>query len=152
MILCIDIMHAIIIIIACTINSIMCLHHAMRHAITTLNFKGYSQADKALAGYGRHSSGGECLEGFKMVLYVLPSLTGTTLSVTTLSVTPTDLATATVTEGKTTTEVSNARETTSEDLTMDYTIGTTTDGTATIAGVNSLKFVLVFVTSILLSV
>ena len=121
----------------------MCLHHAMRHAITTLNFKGYSQADKALAGYGRHSSGGECLEGFKMVLYVLPSLTGTIPSVMTLSVTPTDLAT---------TEVSNSRETTSKGLTTDYTIGTTTDGTATIAGVNSLKFVFVFVTSILLSV
>ena len=90
-----------------------------------------------------------------MVLYVLSSSTGTTSSITTHSVTTTDLVNATITKGEPTTQVSSAREATSESLIMDYTIGTTTDGTATIAGgVNSLKlvFVMYTVTSILLSV
>ena len=82
-----------------------------------------------------------------MVLYVLSSSTGTTSSITTHSVT--------TTKGEPTTQVNSAREATSESLITDYTIGTTTDGTATIAGgVNSLKlvFVMYTVTSILLSV
>ena len=71
-------------------------------ATSTLSFlAGYSPGDRPLAGYSDNSSGGECLLGYKMVLYVQsndpPTTTEPTTTPTTEETTTTPLITTTVT-------------------------------------------------------
>ena len=57
---------------------------------------GYSPGDRPLAGYQDNMSGGECLQGFKMAIYVQPTDPPTTtqsITPTTAQVTTTDLPT-----------------------------------------------------------
>ena len=105
------------------------------------SYVGYSPGDRPLAGYSENTSGGECLQGYKMVLYVQSNNPPTTTEALTTSTTTqeptTDPLVTTVTSTK-----AGVTSTTQFPDTQFTEDGITTSGTAmTLLNLNYLTVI-----------